>query len=411
VSTTPDHSRTPGGPPRCLLLTKEFSATPTSGGMLRTLALLEQLATQYDTTVISPDGMVCKGPGTSLIELPQPVVGGRRRQLATAPRYRSIGGVRTAGARLLDNLQLAEGHYDAGLIDHTCLAGLAADVAIGCDRFLVSMHNIESDLMAQRAVAASSTRSGLAMRAETQLLRRLEAEVAQRYPAVVCTDADARALNPRHGAIVCRNGIFPGPPAPIGHRPPFSMVFSGALDWDPNVAGLLWFTRQVWPAIRARIPQASVTIAGRNPGPAVTEACSAPGIRLLADPPEMAPVLDAHLLGIVPLLSGGGSRIKILEYLAAGIDVVSTDIGASGLEDIPDQLLHRLPVDPRMFADRVVRSLQSPRDTSVAARDWVRKNYSWDVTLQPLLDFLQSSSGAPRASQESTAARPGCAAP
>jgi glycosyltransferase involved in cell wall biosynthesis len=118
------------------------------------------------------------------------------------------------------------------------------------------------------------------------------------------------------------------------------------------------------------------------------EACATPGITLLANPPVMATVLDAHVLGIVPLLNGGGSRIKILEYLAAGIDIVSTDVGASGLEDIPDELLDRTPIDPRVFADSLVNRLRSPRDTSVLAQDWVRKNYSWDVTLRPLLDFL-----------------------
>nr|WP_269327124.1 glycosyltransferase family 4 protein [Kineosporia mesophila] len=166
------------------------------------------------------------------------------------------------------------------------------------------------------------------------------------------------------------------------------MVFSGALDWEPNIDGIVWFSEKVWPLIRAQMPDATVTIAGRNPGQAVTAACAPEGITLLANPPVMAPVLDAHVMGIVPLLAGGGSRIKILEYLAAGIDIVSTDVGASGLEDIPSELVERLAIDPQLFADIVVARLRAPRDTSAQAQDWVRKHYSWDVTLQPLLDFL-----------------------
>jgi hypothetical protein len=371
-------------------VTKEFSARPTSGGTLRTLAILDQLATHYDTTVVSPDGVVTKGPGRPLTGLRGAGGGGGPlHQLRTATRYRSISGVRTAGSQLLDSLQRAEGHYQAAIIDHTVLAGLADDVAAGCDQLVVSMHNIESDLMAQRAAAATSAKARLAMRAETELLRRLEAHVADRYPVVVCTEADARALSARHGSIVCRNGVFAGPVAPTGERPPYSMVFSGALDWEPNIDGLLWFVEHVWPLVRQRMPQATVTIAGRNPGPAVIEATAVPGITLLANPPVMATVLDAHVLGIVPLLSGGGSRIKILEYLAAGINIVSTEVGASGLEDIPDELVDRLPADPQAFADSLVTRLQSPRDTAVLAQDWVRKHYSWDVTLRPLLDYLQ----------------------
>jgi hypothetical protein len=353
--------------------------------------LLDQLATVYDVTVVSPDVILTKRSGEPLVEVYRTVGGADPvRDLKTMSRYRSISGVRTAGARLLDNLERgASGRYDVAIIDHTCLAGLADDVAVGCDQLVVSMHNIESDLMAQRSVAATSAKARVAMRAEIGLLRRLEAHVAARYPVMVCTEADAAKLAGQQVAIVCRNGVFSGPVAPTGHRPANSMVFSGALDWEPNISGLLWFVEKSWPLVQARVPDAYVTIAGRNPGPAVIEACTTPGIRLLPNPPVMSHVLDAHVLGIVPLLSGGGSRIKILEYLAAGIDIVSTDVGASGLEDIPDDLLDRTPIDGKAFADSLVRRLQSPRDTSVPAQDWVRKNYSWDVTLRPLLDFLQ----------------------
>jgi Glycosyl transferases group 1 len=375
---------------RCLLITKEFSRTPTSGGMLRTLALLEQLAAGFETTLISPDSVVEAGPQRPIGSRPvASSPSGRLDDLRTAPTYRSISGVRLGGARLLANLRRgAHGHYDVAVIDHTCLAGLADSVAVGCDRLLVSMHNIESDLMAQRAAAAGSRRSAAAMRVETHLLRRLEAHVAARWPVVVCTEADARALGPRSHPVVARNGVFDRSAPPAGERPPHSMVFSGALDWEPNVEGLRWFAEHCWPLVRARLPQASVTVAGRRPGPAVVEACRGEGITLLANPPVMADVLDRHALGIVPLLSGGGSRIKILEYLAAGIDIVSTDVGASGLEDVPDTLMDRLPVDPHRFAERVVQRLREPRDTSAAAPAWVRENYSWEVTLRPLLEFL-----------------------
>ena len=387
---------------RCLLITKEFSVTPTSGGMLRTLALLEQLAGAYDTTLVSPDTVVRQGPGRPSSEVltppvvrSGPAVPSPVDDLRTAPTYRSISGVRIGGARLLENLRRgASGHYDVAVIDHTCLAGLADSVAAGCDRLVVSMHNIESDLMAQRAASAGSARSRVAMQAETHLLRRLEAHVSARWPVVVCTEADARALGPRSHAIVARNGVFAASPVASGspdrERPPYSMVFSGALDWEPNIEGWRWFSEHCWPLVRARLPGATATVAGRRPGPVVVEACRPEGITLLPDPPVMATVLDAHALGIVPLLNGGGSRIKILEYLAAGIDIVSTDVGASGLEDVPDELIDRVPVDPQRFADQVVRRLTEPRDASVAAPDWVRKNYSWDVTLRPLLDFLQA---------------------
>ncbi len=384
------------GAPRCLLVTKEFSVNPTSGGMLRTLAIVEQLAAQYRTTVIHPGGVLLAGPADAgaPTQASLPATTGRIisriEQVASFRHYRSISGMRIGGSALLRHLRSeAIGRYQVGIVDHTCLAGLAPGLAAGCDQVLVSMHNIESDLMDQRARAANSAASRLSMAAETRLLRRLEADVAARFPLILTTQADAGALPGIQTAIVCRNGIFADTSTRRrGRRPPLSMVFSGALDWQPNVAGLEWFMTQVWPLVLAAEPGARLTVAGRNPDPVVIRACRTPGVTLLPDVPDMAAVLDAHALGIVPLLAGGGSRIKILEYLAAGIDVVSTVVGASGLEDIPAELIDRLPSDPRAFAGAVVARMHAPGENGTQAQDWVRKNYAWDVTLQPLLDHL-----------------------
>lgn len=391
-------------PRHCLVVTKEFSLTPTSGGMLRTLAIVEQLARGgFDTTVVSPAGVWRTGPKLP----PEPVdaagpgrgAGGWRPALAVGDlaRYRSISGVRTGGRSLLRNLAAAaDGHYDLGVLDHTCLAGLADAVAAGCTEVVLSMHNLESDLMAQRAAAATDPRQRALMRLETRLLRRLERQVGQRYPVMLTTEADAAALasstrSPSPGrTIVCRNGIFPSAIDGAGPRPGRTMVFSGALDWEPNVAGLLWFADRVWGLVRERLPDATVTVAGRRPDAAVRAACRRPGITLQADVPAMAPVLAAHPLGIVPLLSGGGSRIKILEYLDAGMDVVSTLVGASGLEDIPEAFVDRVPADERRFAEQVVERLERPRRDGIAAQEWVRKNYAWEVTLRPLLHAVRA---------------------
>ncbi len=145
---------------RCLLVTKEFSANPTSGGTLRTLALLEQLAGTYATTVVSPDAVLTKGPGEELVE--------QFRRSGPADRCgtcgRCLGTSRSVasgppGPGCWTTCSAGVGHYDVAILDHTCLAGLADDVATGCDELVVSMHNIESDLMAQRASGAGSAQA------------------------------------------------------------------------------------------------------------------------------------------------------------------------------------------------------------------------------------------------------------
>jgi glycosyl transferase family 1/glycosyl transferase family 4 len=352
---------------RCLLITKEYAPEPTSGGTLRTAALARALSQRFDLTIVAP------GPAEAV----------SARDLV---RLQNLSGTRTASASFRADLRRAlEAQYDLAVIDHTALAALTGVVAPRARRVIVSMHNVESRLMADRAARTPYRGPRLAMALEARLLRRLEKRVAGRYPVLVCTTADAQYVESLGGtAIVGANGVSPAA-APGGSRRPRSVVFAGALDWEPNVEGLAWFVEQIWPRVRAQVPEASLTVAGRRPGRCVIGVCSAPGVRLVPDPTDMAGVFAAHVVGVVPLLTGGGSRIKILEYLAAGLDVVSTPLGAAGLS-IPPSFCSLAP-DAHSFASLLTDRLLEPRDVT-GAPAWVVDRHAWPVTLAPLLEWV-----------------------
>src|SRR5208337_4874934 len=117
---------------------------------------------------------------------------------------------------------------------------------------------------------------------------------------------------------------------------PATILFLGSLNWRPNVDAIGLLVEKIFPAVRAAEPAARLQIVGRKPSPALIQrAREVPGVELHADVPDVRPFLAKSTVMVVPLRIGGGSRLKILEALAAGLPVISTRVGAEGLELVP----------------------------------------------------------------------------
>ena len=112
-------------------------------------------------------------------------------------------------------------------------------------------------------------------------------------------------------------------------------VFVGAWDYEPNIAGLTWFIRRIWPGIRRAIPAASLRVVGRGGSERVRSLAGADGIELSGEVPSIAHALDGAAVGVAPLHAGSGIKTKTLEYLASGLPVVATPGGAEGAHDVP----------------------------------------------------------------------------
>lgn len=160
---------------------------------------------------------------------------------------------------------------------------------------------------------------------------------------------------------------------------PSSMVFTGSMDWLPNEDGMVYFVRQVLPLIREQLPDASVTIVGRNPSRRIKEFAKENAVQLTGWVEDIRPFLARSAVCIVPLRIGGGTRLKIFEAMSMGKAVVSTGIGAEGL---PVQAGEHLVIadDPATFANATVSLLRDPsrrRRLGIAARLLVEEKYSW----------------------------------
>jgi glycosyltransferase involved in cell wall biosynthesis len=158
---------------------------------------------------------------------------------------------------------------------------------------------------------------------------------------------------------------------------PGRVVFLGSMDWMPNQDGVKWFVRDVWPAVRAAHPGATFHIVGRNPPADIRALATTAGVSVLGAVADVRPHLADAAVVVVPLLVGGGTRLKIYEAMAMSRAVVSTTIGAEGLPVVPGE--HYLKADaPAAFAAAVNGLLADPRagtTLGTAADRFVRERY------------------------------------
>jgi glycosyltransferase involved in cell wall biosynthesis len=149
--------------------------------------------------------------------------------------------------------------------------------------------------------------------------------------------------------------------------------------WPPNIEGVLWFAREVLPRVHAQIPDARFVVVGKNPPKEVQALADDPRVDVTGYVVDVQPYLEATDVFVVPLHAGSGMRVKILDAWLWGLPVVTTPIGAEGIEVAEgDNIL--LAEGPDAFAQATVRLLT---DTAlncklrIQGRAWVERHYGW----------------------------------
>jgi glycosyltransferase involved in cell wall biosynthesis len=224
--------------------------------------------------------------------------------------------------------RMGEAKYTLGVVEHFWCASYAPLLRARCRTLVLDLHNIESDLARTHALAARWPASWASGRF-AEAYQRLEREWLPQFDVVlVASEEDGRHIeHPR--VIVYPNAL------PEIDRPEVPeedcIVFSGNLEYHPNIEAVRWFRSEIWPRIRERSPAVEWRLIGKNPEAVARWTSGDEQIRVIGPVEDSVAEIARAKVAVVPLLSGSGTRFKILEAWAAQRAVVSTPIGAAGL--------------------------------------------------------------------------------
>ena len=179
---------------------------------------------------------------------------------------------------------------------------------------------------------------------------------------------------------------------------PRSAIFWGRLDFEPNIDALSGFCRDIWPGIRQRVPDATFTIIGYNPTPVVERLAAVPGISVRPNVEDLRAAACQHALVVLPMISGGGIKNKLLEAAAMGRPIVCTPRAALDLRP-PGRLPLKLVSSPGEWINAVVQLWSDSAGREQLGRDaraWVSEHYSWLTPARNALKAFEAHrSGTP----------------
>jgi polysaccharide biosynthesis protein PslH len=383
-----------------------------SGGDIRSFHILRGLSSRHDVTFLSYyDGAqdekyelelsrhfpaaipVCTGK-SRVAFIPRSL--DYLRRLPLAPPYAVS---RFASPLVKDKIKglLETGGFDVAVSDFL-------DAAVNFPDELETpavlfQHNVESEIWRRHAATEANPAKRLMYQIEFKKMLRYEQTVIRKFQHVIAVSQHDRELmqswiaGTRITVVPTGVDVKQYRPGSDDRDPGPVVMFIGAMDWEPNIDAVEFFCTEMWDAILARSPDARFCIVGRNPDRRVQRLASG-SIEITGRVSSVVDYLRKAAVVIVPLRIGGGTRLKIYEAMAAGKAVVSTNVGAEGLDVSPGADI-LLADDPGNFADAVVSLLKDRelrRRYERAASETAGK-YDWPIIAAKFGDVLASVAG------------------
>ncbi|MEM9251714.1 MAG: TIGR03087 family PEP-CTERM/XrtA system glycosyltransferase [Planctomycetota bacterium] len=417
--------------PRVLLLTQRVPCPPDRGDRIRSHRLLASLAERADVTVACPthervtdaQRQALHALATdALIEHDDPV---RRLTRLAAARLR--GRPLTPANFTLPRLagRIAELHradpFDTVVCFCTGMHGYVErllQVDAPRPRLVLDMVDVDSGKWARLADAPGRRSPLSAARRrlhayEAERLGELEHEAARIYDTIALVNAAeadafrreavpaesryrigrkfAEVIHATNGVDLDRFRVTPPP------RERNVFLFTGVLDYTPNIEAVDWFARLCMPLLRKDVPGATFRVVGKRPSRAVRRLSKLPGVEIVGEVPDTRPHLHEASVVVAPLRVAPGVQNKVLEAMAAGRPVVASPQAASGIDAEPGR--HLLVADhPMRFAilcGHLIHRPRQARQIAHAARQRVEDRHRWDTTLRPLLDAAVDPAASP----------------
>ena len=391
------------------------ASPPRFGAQARVHGLMTELASRHDLTAvmlvdnefdIEECRLAMQAYCREVILIPNPHgrdgLAKRLLQLRSLASARSFERLRVTVPAMQQALEevLRSRRFDIVNLEFTYLGHCDLRQAPSCEKLpqlVVDSHEIAYDLARQFAQSGNSRGRRLFAGANWRKLRREELAAYRAADGVcLCSAADEQRLLeqvPGISTAVIPNAADveyfqprPTDPSPDGR----TVVYFGLLSTVPNVDGVTHFVRDIWPQIVEAHPQVRFKIIGGRPPPALL-ALAGPRVELTGFVPDLRPHLAAAAAVVVPLRLGGGTRLKIVEAMAMGKAIVSTTLGAEGIEAVPGRDL-LIEDQPAAFANAVSRLLNdhsSAARIGQSARRLAVERYAWSGAARALEGFYR----------------------
>lgn len=405
---------------RILFLTQLFPYPPVCGGTIRGYNILSHLGQGHEVTLVA---FVRKSPSEEQLDAVRSVC----REVFTVPIKRSaVKNAKFAASSVarresfiitrdyvpemqetVDRLLSAE-HFDLLYVDHLQMAQYVRD-SYPCKKVL-DEHNVEWKIIERIAKTERFSPKGAFAALEWRKLKQWELQACAKFDLVLTvTDHDKETLtsgHPRQKNVQCLPiGVDFSQFEEVKLKPGATDILSiGTMSWPPNIDSILYFTKSIYPAIKDRAHDARLVIVGKDPPESVKRLAHADkSIEITGFVQDIMPLASRAAAFIVPLRSGSGMRVKILNAMAMGLPIVSTSVGCEGIGVMHDEQL-LIADTPSDFADAVLRLLcnyELRRRLGEAGRAFVLQNYGWERILSRLDSALETICSSGEAKQAS----------
>jgi sugar transferase (PEP-CTERM/EpsH1 system associated) len=388
-----------------LLMVSPHLPNPSWGAGTRSYYLLKALADNYSVSLLSLTGEQTSDSLAQAINLKHiyqiplhiSLQQKRAQQLTSIIRNRSYLADTYYHKEIQQAINdiLAQDVYDAVIFESVFMAGYRVPEEVSV---IIDQHNIEHELLYRTYEQEQAWSRKWFNWWEARKLKPIELARCRNAQGVLVTSEREylllKKLVPQCRAAIVPNGVDTNIFNKMDEQQEIAnrIIFTGTMNYYPNIQAVLFFARECWPRIQAQIPEATWQIVGKSPPPEVAQLAELSGVTVTGAVSDIKPYLAAASVAIAPLLIGSGTRLKILEALAMHKAVVSTSVGCEGLAVETGKHLS-VADQPDLFAQEVIDLLHHPEKRVAlgnAGRALVEAEYSWEQCGNSFINALEN---------------------
>ncbi|MDQ2855033.1 MAG: glycosyltransferase [Acidobacteriota bacterium] len=398
---------------RILWLKTELLHPVDKGGKIRTYQMLKELKRDHEITYLTlDDGTADKEARALATEYCHKLVcvPHLAHQKFTAGFYAELG------LNLVSSLPYAIAKYRSPEMRRTIQKLAAENVydVVVCDFLtpavnlprnlscpsILFQHNVEAMIWQRHAEVQTNTLKQTYLSGQWRKMQAFEGVMCRRFDRVVAVSREDSLMMQRAYKVTTIDDVPTGVdtaffrPRRAERREPHNLVFTGSMDWLPNEDAIRYFTTQIMPLIKQKLPDVTLTVVGRNPYPALVELSKKDtSIIVTGRVEDVRPYMERAAAYVVPLRIGGGTRLKIFEAMAMEKPIVSTTIGAEGLPVKPESDI-LLADTPETFAAAVVRVLEDEEFAFHLGRrsaKLVREQFGWNRVARRFAEICEQA--------------------